>query len=75
MQSAETRGAGSSVAQSFAKLEKYGITQTRIALLAAILLDAIPFITSLILSLLGETRRQEQAPGKRRATPNLRAVA
>lgn len=75
LQAAEARGSGSAVAQSFASLEQYGITRTRVAMLSSFLLDAIPFVVSVLLGLLGQ-RREAQAPGKPRRRPaKLHAVA
>jgi len=51
MQGRLTRNAeGSSVAQSFAALSRYGITRDRLAMLCAMLLDLIPFVCSIALS-------------------------
>ena len=74
MQSRMTRdGEGSAVAQSFNKLERYGITRDRLAMLAAVLLDAIPFACSIGISFLMGRRKgkKSQATGK----PHLQAVA
>lgn len=83
--SAREAGTGSPVAQTLKKLEKYGITQTGIAILAAALLDAIPFTASVLLSLLVNGRReyaeQEQefeipveVPRAKKSPANLSAV-
>lgn len=74
--SANLRGEGSSLADTFGKLEEYGVTRTRFAALASFLLDAIPFVTALLLGSLTARRQAERAAGKKRqGRPSLHAVA
>ena len=42
----------SPVAESFNRLERSGVTTGRVAILAAVLLDAIPFIASIAITFL-----------------------
>ena len=77
MQSQSESGAGSSVATSFAKLEQYGITPTRISLLAAFLLDAISFVACLMMfgAPAKEIKVNSGTQPVKKSQPNLRAVA
>lgn len=67
-----TKGEGSAVAQSFAELARYGITRLRVAILAALLLDMIPFVIASCLGAL-DGRRREVVAGKKSQAP-LRRV-
>jgi len=76
---ARDAGDGSPVAQAFSRLAVVGITPTRIALLASILLDLIPFVAGLLMGANATTQRAKDDNGasksKKPQAPNLKAVA
>lgn len=76
----EKTGKGSSVADSFSKVERFGITRETLILLFAVALDAVPFIAGLAIGALSGPRRRddeievEVTTEKKHQRPNLQAV-